>query len=75
MSNVLVLESNVVLMGRTFNIYGDFENPLFLAQDVAEWIGHSNVSTMMEAVEDDEKLIYVLFISAQNREMWFLIIV
>ena len=26
------------IMGQTIRICGDFENPLFLAKDVAEWI-------------------------------------
>ena len=39
--------------------YGDLENPLFLAKDVAEWIeyGISNVSKMVKNVDDDEKII------------------
>ena len=39
--------------------YGDLENPLFLAKDVAEWIGYeiSNVSKMVKNVDDDEKII------------------
>ena len=39
--------------------YGDLENPLFLAKDVAEWIDYdiSNVSKMVNNVDEDEKLI------------------
>lgn len=29
------------LLGKQFKIYGDLENPLFLAKDVAEWIDYS----------------------------------
>ena len=29
------------ILGKDFKIYGTVENPLFLAKDVAEWIGHS----------------------------------
>ena len=35
--------------------YGDFENPLFLAQDIAKWIDHADVSTMLRTVEENEK--------------------
>ena len=33
--------------------YGDLENPLFLAKDVAEWIGYeiSNVSKMVKKLK------------------------
>lgn len=37
-------------------MYGTAENPLFKAKDVADWIEHSDVSTMMRSVDDDEKL-------------------
>lgn len=60
------------MLGKEFKIYGDFENPLFLAKDVANWIEHSDISTMMRTVDDNEKLIQTLFVSGQNREMWFL---
>ena len=43
------------LLGREFTIYGTAENPLFLAKDVAEMIGHSDISTMMRMVDEDEK--------------------
>ena len=57
------------LLGRNFTIYGDMENPLFLAKDVAEWIEHSDVSTMTRAIDDDEKLVQTMFVSGQNREV------
>ena len=44
------------LLGREFTIYGTAENPLFLAKDVAEMIGHSNVSKMMRMIDKDEKV-------------------
>lgn len=69
---VQVLENEVTLMGKTFNVYGTVEEPLFRAKDVAEWIEHSDVSAMMRSVDEDEKLLGTLFVSGQNREMWFL---
>ena len=45
------------IMDKTFRVYGTFENPLFLAKDVAEWIEHSNLTVMINSVDDDEKLI------------------
>ena len=45
------------VLGKTFSVYGDFENPLFLAKDVAEWIEHSNVTSMLASIDDEEKLV------------------
>lgn len=69
---VQVLENEVTLMGKTFNVYGTVEEPLFRAKDVADWIEHSDVSAMMRSVDEDEKLLGTLFVSGQNRETWFL---
>lgn len=42
------------LFGIAFNIYGTADNPLFLAKDVADWIGHSNVTDMVSRVDVEE---------------------
>lgn len=60
------------LFGKDFKIYGDIENPLFLAKDVANWIEHNQVARMMEMVDENEKLMCSISTSGQNREMWFL---
>ena len=52
--------------------YGDLENPLFLAKDVANWIEHTDLSRMVNLVDEEEKLKRTLYVSGQNREMWFL---
>ena len=57
MNEVKVLENEVTLMGKTFNVYGTVEEPLFRAKDVADWIEHSNVSAMVQSVDEDEKVI------------------
>ena len=59
-------------MGQKVDVYGTAEEPLFLAKDVATWIGHSDVSMMMQQVDDDEKLIQTMLVSGQNRKAWFL---
>ena len=58
MNELQIIEEREVL-GREFRIYGDFENPLFLAKDVAEWIEYdiSNVSKMVSNVDENEKII------------------
>ncbi len=70
MKELKVINEQKVL-GNDFKIYGDFENPLFLAKDVAEWIGHSKASVMLDSIDEDEKLRETIFTSGQNREMWF----
>ena len=71
MSNLQVLDQRE-LLGKNFTVYGDFENPLFLAKDVAEWIENKQPSQMLEQVDDEEKLMCLLNISGQNRNYWFL---
>ena len=60
------------VLGKQFRVYGTFEEPLFLAKDVAEWIEHKNITHMMNMIDDDEKLTYTICNSGQGREMWFL---
>lgn len=57
----------VEVAGQSFIIYGTPEEPLFKAKDIATFIGHSDVSMMMQAVDDDEKLTQTMFVSGQNR--------
>lgn len=62
------------VLGKDFKMYGDFENPYFLAKDVALWIEHKQVSRMIELVDDEEKT-KVCFKSTSSRstqEQWFL---
>ena len=60
------------VLSKEFKIYGDIENPLFLAKDVANWIEHSRASEMLKSIDKEEKLMQTIFASGQNREMWFL---
>ena len=40
--NLVVIDEREAL-GKEFKIYGDIENPLFLAKDVANWIDRKSV--------------------------------
>ena len=67
------------ILGKAFQVYGTFEEPFFLAKDVAEWIEYSktgkgtyDVSRMVDTVDDDEKLVRTLFLSGQNRAVTLL---
>ena len=42
------------VLGNKFSIYGDLESPLFLAKDIANWIGLTNVTDMISRVDEDE---------------------
>lgn len=44
------------LIGHQFTVYGTEENPLFLAKEVAECIGHSNITVMLQTIDEDEKV-------------------
>lgn len=67
------------MLGKQFKIYGDLENPLFLAKDVAEWIDYSksgngsyNLTNMLKSVDEDEKLILKFLVAGQIRDTYFL---
>ena len=79
MKNELTVIDEREILGKRFRVYGDFENLLFLAKDVAEWINYAkmkngtyNVTQMLSSIDEDEKLVYKVYISGQNRNMWFL---
>lgn len=60
------------VLGKSFKVYGDVENPLFLAKDVAEWIEERDGYTVSRKVDDDEKVLHTICVAGQNREMTFL---
>lgn len=67
----LIEKTNI--LGKILKIYGDKENPLFLAKDIAEWIDHTDVSMMCKNLEFEiEKLVQTILVSGQNREVIFL---
>lgn len=61
-----------VVLGKEFKVYGDFENPLFLAKDVARWIEHSDVSTMLRKIDEEEKVANIVCTLGGNQKSWFL---
>lgn len=79
MKNELQVIDEREILGKRFRVYGDFENLLFLAKDVAEWIDYSkksngsyDVNSMLRMIDEDEKLMRKISVSGQNRNMWFL---
>lgn len=71
MKEIKIVKEQKVL-GKDFRVYGDFDNPLFLAKDVSDWIEHNDMSRMMNMVDEDEKLKRTIYVSGQNREMWLI---
>lgn len=53
MNDIKILTKAEVLE-KEFTLYGTIEEPLFLAKDVAEWIGLSNVSDMISRIDESE---------------------
>ncbi|SPF31813.1 putative phage-encoded protein [Candidatus Desulfosporosinus infrequens] len=74
MSDDLIVFEQRDVLGKDFKIYGDPENPLFLAKDVADWIDYdpNKVNDMVTMVDDHEKLTETISWSGQGRKMWFL---
>lgn len=70
MDNKIQVLKDVELLGQQFKVYGTPEEPMFLAKDVAEWIALSNVSDMVQRVDDDE--VAKLNLGGQRGESWFL---
>ena len=71
MTELKIIEERIVL-NKDFRIYGDHENPLFLAKDVAEWIEHSNSRSMLDSVDGTEKVVRNVYTLGGNQESWFL---
>lgn len=73
MNEIQVLQ-RTTLLGKELTVYGNAENPLFLARDVAEWIEYdvSSLNKLVNTVDEDERLVGTLFRSGQNRQVWML---
>ncbi len=70
--NELAVIKQQEILGKPFTLYGDFENPLFLAKEVAEWIEHSNPRVMLQTVDEDEKVVNNVYTPGGKQEAWFL---
>lgn len=71
----------IEIVGRKTTIYGTIDEPLFLAKDIADIIEHSDVSMMLNNVDEDEKTKLVCDTNnvcttsskaRKTQEMWFL---
>ena len=73
MKELKVIDERVVFE-KKFRVYGDFENPLFLAKDVAIRIEYdlSSINKMLNSVDEDEKVRKNVPTLGGIQEMWFL---
>lgn len=55
MNEVKIINKSTFL-DKEIDVWGSVEHPLFRASDVAVWIQHSDVSTMVKIVDEDEKV-------------------
>ncbi len=71
--SISILQETTVL-DRNFTVYGTYDEPLFLAKDIAEMIDYDTekVNQMVAMVDEDEKLTTKIYRSGQMRSMWFL---
>lgn len=53
MDEIKILHKSTFL-GKEIDVWGTFENPLFKASDVANWLHNTNVSNMVKKVDEDE---------------------
>ena len=69
------------IYGKQFRVWNTPEEPLFLAKDVAEWLGYENkgngaAKNMVRCIDDDEKVKCNVLIQYKDtyrkRAMWFL---
>ena len=71
--------TSTVFNGHPLNIYGDNQEPLFLARDVAEMIdyqktsqGYYNTTKMLNLVDEDEKIKAPIPNRDSSQLVWFL---
>ena len=56
-STSLSLLREKTFLEKTVRVFGTPEEPLFLARDVAEWIDHKDVTSMLRNIDEDEKIV------------------
>jgi anti-repressor protein len=73
MNEIKVINEQEVL-GKNFKVYGDFQNPLFVAKDVAQWIDYdaSSINKMLASVDEDEKARKIIPTLGGKQEVWLL---
>ena len=73
MNEIKIINQREVL-GKGFKMYGTFDEPLFLAKHVAEWIEYDvkNTYRLLNSVDEEEKVKGSIHTLGGTQEMWFL---
>ena len=56
------------ILGREIEFYNTWEEPLFIAGEVAKWLDERDGVTVSRKVDEEEKLIHTICVSGQSRE-------
>lgn len=70
---MIKVEGTLEFDGKKLDVYGDVNEPLFRASDIANMIGYSDGNTwkLLELCEHDEKLTLPLVVAGQKRQVNF----
>ena len=74
MANEIQVYQQKEVLGKEFNIYGTWEEPLILAKDVADWIEYdkSSINKMINSVDEEEKVRKIIPTLGGPQEQWLL---
>lgn len=70
MEEIKIINKSTFL-DKEIDVWGSIENPMFRASDIAEWIGHSNIASMMEMLDEDEKGLRNAYTLGGVQSVWF----
>ncbi|WP_339212994.1 phage antirepressor KilAC domain-containing protein [Solibacillus sp. FSL W8-0372] len=70
--NQLAIIHQQRVLNKDLAVYGTFENPLFLAKDVATWIEHSATHMMLKSIDEEDKVRNIISTLGGPQEMWLL---
>lgn len=68
--NELKIINKSTFLDKEIDVWGSVERPLFRANDLMNWLGIKNVTTLIERVDKEEVL--KLNLSSRSGETWFL---
>lgn len=73
-TNELKVIDERIVLGKNFRIFGTFDEPLFLAKDVAEWIEYdkSSINKMLSQIDDDERVRKIVPTLGGGQDSWLL---
>ncbi len=78
---ILTVIQETEILGKKIQMYGSFENPLFVAGDVAEWIdyaknpnGSRQTSKMVKSIDNDEKLVVKILLPDDDQAREYIVL-